>query len=203
VRQEPLVKRALTLIELLVTFFILVVTAGSLSFGFLHYSRQETVKNAQDRLERLLAQADFLSTILQQEAKVYMVQENERWYATLEPWGDEESEVLDIFAKLSRNFVELEGVEKFQLNSTSFTELSLVFLPMQGIDPSYIQAKDWAGSLLTPRELGLDMRNQKLCAMTLTFCGKGQNKERTVNLLPYARISSHIPIPQEYIDRDM
>jgi hypothetical protein len=197
------VKRALTLIELIIVFFILIIVGGSLSFGYLQYARQAALKEAKDRIERLLSQADFLSTVLQQETEVFLVKQHSRWHAILKPWGDEENDSLDIFGNLPSNFVELDGIEKILFNETDCTELALVFLPMKGIDPSYVKGKDSMGSSLTLRELGLDTRSHTITSMKLTL----QNKEKDsikspLNLLPYARITTHIPIPQEYVDLD-
>ena len=193
-------KRALTLIELIIVICILGSLAGSLSFGFLRYSQTTAVNNARDRVERLLAQADFLSTILQQEAEVFIIKEKNRFYAVIKPWADEEAEALDIFRNLSRNFVELDGTEKVLINDTEITELALVFLPMKGIDPFYVRAKDSMDSPLSLRELGLYPTAHSIPSMNLTLQGKRSN--RSIDLLPYARITMHIPIPQEYIDLD-
>lgn len=201
-KKHGFTKRALTLIELLVVFFILVLMAGSMSFGFVHYSRQAALKNTKDRLERLFSQADFVATIFQQEAEVLILKQDGHWYAKLKPWGDEEDEALDVFRNLPSNFLELEGIEKFQFNDTNVTELSLVFLPMRGIDPYYIRAKDWMDSYLTARELGVDGRNRTISSMNLTFQGISQKKEVSLDLLPYARLTPHISIPEEYIDLD-
>ncbi len=193
-------KRAFSLVELVIVFCILAIFAGSLSFGFYRYSQKAALNNARDRTVTLLAQADFLSTVLQQEVEVFIVKEHSRWYAVIKPWGDEENEVLDIFSNLSRKFVELEGTEKLTLNDTEFTELNLVFLPMRGIDPSYVRAKGWTESPLTLRELGLDPRSHKLSSLKLDLQGKGNT--HSIDLLPYAHNTTHLPIPQEAIDLD-
>jgi hypothetical protein len=195
------VKKAFTLVEVIIVFFLLSILSGSLSYGFLRYSRGAALKNAQDRIERLLAQADFLSTVLQQEAEVLIIKDNAHWYALIKPWADEEIDALDIFRNLSRNFVELDGTEKVLLNDAEVTELSLVFLPMKGIDPSYVRAKDSMDNPRSLRELGLDPRMQKIRSMQLIL--KGKNSNRSIELLPYARLTTHMPIPQEYIDLDV
>lgn len=196
-------KRAFTLIEVLISLLLVVLFASTLSFGFLRYYRQMALKNAQERVERLFSQADYLSTVLQQEAKVIIIRKNAAWYAILKPWGDEEIEAIDLLGTLPANFVELSGTKTIRLNDTELSELSLLFLPMKGIDLSYVEAKDSMERLLTARELGLVSTNRVDISASLALEGTGRGLNEVVDLRPYARLTTHISIPQEYQDLDL
>ena len=202
-REHFSVKRAFTLVEVIIALILMAFFASTLSFGFSSYYHKMKLKNAQERIGRLLSQADYLSTVLQQESKVIFVNRNASWYAILKPWGDEEFETVDLFGNLPANFVELGGTKTIRLNDTELSELSLVFLPMKGIDLSYVEARDSMDRLLTARELGLGTTNHTDISITLVLEGNGKKAFLPIDLRPYARITTHMPIPQEYQDLDI
>lgn len=196
-------KRAFTLIELLISILLVALFASTLSFGFLRYYRQMSLKNAQERVERLLSQADYLSAVLQQETKVIITHKNGSWYAILKPWGDEEIEAIDLLGSLPANFVELGGTKTIRLNDTELSDLSLLFLPMKGIDFASVAAKDSMERSLTARELGLISTTHTNVSASLMLEGNGKGLSEVVDLRPFARLTTHIPIPQEYVDLDL
>lgn len=196
-RPTPM-RKAFSLVEVIIVFFLLVVLVGSLSFGFISYSQRSTIKNTQERIERLLSQADFFSTVLQQDVEVSLTKKDAHWYAELNLWGEEGCKVFDIFNNLPQNFVDLAGIESILFNGTEYTNLLLVFRPMIGIDVSYVYAKDWTDIPLSATKLGLDSKNLPPHSLKLEI--KDKEKTGSIDLLPFVRIMPHTPIPQEYID---
>lgn len=201
-REKAYTKKAFTLVEVIISLLLVAFLASTVLFGFSRFYRHMELKKAQERVERLLSQADILSTILQQEATILFIQKHSSWYAVLKPWGDEEFETLSVFAHLPANFVELNNIKTLRLNDSELSELSLTFLPMKGIDLSYVKAKDSMERSLTARELGLMPSHSTESSIILFLEGKGNKEFHSIDLKPYARITTHLSIPQEYQDLD-
>lgn len=160
------------------------------------------MKHAEGRLQYLLQHADYLSSLLQQEAEVVLIKDDSTWHAYLRPWVDEEIQSVQVFNTLPSHFVKLEGIRTIRLNDEDLQELSLCFLPMRGIEFSYVRAKDSVGKALGAKELGL-MKTGGDPSLIITLIGKDTSSLQSLDLSPFAHLTTHISIPQEYLDLDV
>ena len=193
-------RRSLTLIEVVLAFLVLAITAGALLLGLNRSIQAVRTQSSKERLERLFLQAFRFASISGHVSDVIISKESDGWVGSLTLW-DDNSTNIHLLARNCEAIGQLGGIYSILLNDCEIQSASFRFFGGHGL--TNVCAHDQFGREMAPADFRFvrDAYSTAEPELILSIHATANSPlVETISLKPYFMTAPrHPPFPNEYI----